>query len=161
MDQEQPRRALSPEQRQEVLDAIVPFKGRSVDLDREVRVYRNLHAAEEALRWSIQQRIAGRWYVVGHARRLMLRDATFVVSQAGAERARRLDRKIVCAWAVGYLTESGMGVSAKDGPRLPTRIEFNLRRGNFHTYLGRPPKAVRSAWCAALNEHGLSAAYTD
>ena len=156
----QDRRPLTPEQRQEVLAAIVPFKGRSVDPDAEVRVYRNLRDPG-GQRWSIQQKQPkGRWLVVGHAARLMMRDVRFTVSKAGVARAKRLGHKVVCAWAAGYLIESGMGARASDGPKMPMRIEFDANLEAFVIPAYRRRIVVQSAWCAALNEHGLTATYT-
>lgn len=61
------------------------------------RIYRNLHQK----RWSIQGNLVGRgWRVIGHATSLTAPSATFVVSEAGRQRAQREQRKNVHAFAV-------------------------------------------------------------
>lgn len=62
-----------------------------------VRVYFNLHKKL----FSIQEKIDGRWKVVRHAKRILLRDATFKVSQVGRERVLREKRKNVHAFIYG------------------------------------------------------------
>ena len=105
--------------------ALRPHLGRSVDTALPVKVYRNLH--NRGGRWSIQQR--GR--VVAHADAIMLRDVRFVVSEAGAARSRRLGHKVVCAFAVGILTGSGMGIEALGGKPLPARVEYDTGAVRF------------------------------
>ncbi len=66
-----------------------------------VYVYYNLHKHK----WSIKCLDSGRLYgrVVGHADQLLLKDATFKVSEAGRQRVLKEKRKNVHAGVVGYL----------------------------------------------------------
>jgi len=63
----------------------------------QVRVYFNLHTKL----WSIQCAKTRR--VLGHANRVLLRDARFTVSQAGRERVLRERKKNVHAFVCGEL----------------------------------------------------------
>lgn len=150
-------RPLDEKAARAVLALITPFRGREVEVHAPVRVYRNLHG--RGGRWSIQQRVGRSWLVVGHADRLMLGDVTFHVSAACVRRMKRVGHKVVCAWACGHLTESGMGVAAADGPRLPERVIFESKRAAFLGHAARPPRPMAGAWVIALNEHGLTSAY--
>ena len=77
---------------------IRPYKGRTFDPDRPVRVYRNLgHESPEA--FSVMQR----GLVVGHADRLVLGAARPVVSAAGRARVLRTKRKNVHAFIEGHV----------------------------------------------------------
>lgn len=74
-----------------------PFKDRVIDLDRTVRVYRNLNAKT----FSIQQD----GLVKAHGANFILRDFTFVINEAGRQRCLRDRRKNVHAYAQGFLID--------------------------------------------------------
>ena len=65
----------------------------------DCRVYWNLTRGV----WSVQARVKGNWRVIGHASRVNVRDAKFVVSEAGRQRVLREGRKNVHAFVVGWL----------------------------------------------------------
>lgn len=134
--------------------ALVPFCGRAADVSRPVRVYRNLSG--RGGRYSVAQ--GG--LVVAHADRLMLGNVTFVVSAAGMARSRRIGKRVICAWAIGLLTDSGMGIACDHPGVLPCRISLDRQAGAFVGALTSPPHQVRKAAVVLFNEHGASAAYT-
>ena len=79
----------------------------------QVRVYYNLHRHT----FSVQHRIDGRWLVRGYADEVMLRDATFKVSEAGRQRVISEGRKNVHAFVVGTLVDSL--------PPTPVAVTYN------------------------------------
>lgn len=134
--------------------ALVPFRGRAVDRLKPVAVYRNLRAQTPEERWSIVQ---GR-HVVAHAAAVMLKDVTFKVSAVGVERSRRLGHRVVCAYAVGLLTGSGMGITATEGRDLPMKVTFDIEAGAFVAKGSR--RVQKGAAVALFNERGCSTAYS-
>ena len=87
-------------------NSIAAYKGRKIDLNKPVEVYKNLHIDQ----WSIRQD----GLVVGHARALALTDCTFHVSQVGRKRVLGSGRKNVHAFVRGYwvshLATSRLGI---------------------------------------------------
>lgn len=120
------------------------FKGRVVDYGARVAVYRNLHARGEGQWWSIVQN--GR--VVAHTDSMTLSDAAFKVSVAGLARAKRLGRKVVCAFVVGLIDADGTSRV------VGTPIVLDPSAGAFVTREGRAP--VHSSPVAHLTITGLS-----
>lgn len=135
--------------------ALVPFRGRVVDRAAPVKVYRNL--SNRGGRWSILQR----GVVVAHADAVMLRDVRFTVSEAGRARSARLGRKVVCAFAVGLLIGSGMGIEAAGGRPLPALVEYDPKAGSFVCRnLTRQPVTVGRARVVLFRER-CTASYTE
>ena len=64
---------------------------------KQVRIYRNLHKKL----YSVQEKVDGRWKVVGHTNNINLVNATFKVSEAGRQRVLREKRKNVHAVIIG------------------------------------------------------------
>jgi hypothetical protein len=133
------------------------FKGRKINMQQAVRVYRNLH--QPGRTYSIWQN----GYVVGHAETLMLTNAAFIVSEAGRQRVLATGRKNVHAFIEGWLSDSAMGIAPQDGKYLPARITYNPRR--YSTFvcenLTLKPYVVTRAMAVCFNEHGVTAAYTE
>jgi len=81
---------------------MTPYKGRTLDPTRPVRVYRNLYSSYgDGRRWSIRQGP----HVVGHADNLHLVDVRFVVSEKGRQRVLSERRKNVHAFVEGYFID--------------------------------------------------------
>lgn len=81
----------------------------SLDIGQQTRVYRNLQNGT----MSLQQRVDGRWKVVGHVREAVLRHVTFHLNEAGRQRVIAQRQKNVHAWAEGVLVgESCPGFDA-------------------------------------------------
>lgn len=81
-----------------------PFKGRTLDLDRRVHVYRNLHNGK----WSLLYAPAR--HVVGHAETLLLERVTFRVDRVASARVASTGQRTVCAYAVGYVSAADPGL---------------------------------------------------
>lgn len=71
--------------------------GRSINPDRKIRIYRNLH--KPGVVYSVLQ--DGK--VVGYVDSIGLYGVKFIVSAAGRDRVRREGRKIVHAFLEGYV----------------------------------------------------------
>ena len=74
---------------------ITPYKARTIDLTKPVKVYKNLTNGK----WSIKQ---GN-HVVAHADELFLRDPYFEVNENGRQRVIRERKKYVHAYICGML----------------------------------------------------------
>jgi hypothetical protein len=79
------------------MNNLIPFKGRTLNPDRKVRVHWNFHKKL----YSVSQ--GG--VVRAHANSLVLAGARFIVNQAGRQRVLRERRKNVHAWVEGYISE--------------------------------------------------------
>lgn len=80
---------------------IIPFKNRQVELNRPVKIYRNLNARFPNEAYSIKQ---GR-YVVAHTNDIILNDCVFFVSEKGKQRVRSTGKKCVHAFVEGVIGE--------------------------------------------------------
>ncbi len=83
----------------------------------KVRVYRNLHKKC----WSVQRHIPKKgWRLYGHFEELSLKDAKFIIHQAGRLKVQREKRKNVHAYVEGeilnYIVDLGF---------LPNRIKYS------------------------------------
>ena len=130
-----------------------PFKGRTLDLSRRVRVYRNLHARAPEDRYSILQ--GG--LVVAHAPYVLLTDVRFVVLPAAWRRSLKLGHKVVCAFAEGKVAASAMGITAASDRDLPVPVRFDKTAGKF--IITANADEVVAARAALLSARGLSVSY--
>lgn len=78
---------------------IVSYKGREVNINEPVWIYRNLHSKDVS--YSVRQK----GLVVGHTNSLSVKDARFVVNQKGKERVQKEGRKNVHAFIRGMVDE--------------------------------------------------------
>jgi len=113
---------------------MIPFKGRTIDRERVVKVYRNLHAHSPEEKWSIQQ--DGK--VVAHAESLVLSGVEFKVSQKGRQRVLRERVKNVHAFLIGKLScsDRAEAVASSGGSKV---IYNPYHCGTFITYEGGFP----------------------
>ena len=135
---------------------IYSFKGRTLDLKRPVKVYRNLN--RKGVWFSVCQ--DGR--VVGHAQGLMLGDAKFHVNEAGRQRVIATGRKNVHAWVWGTLTGSGMGTCLDRRPD-GVKIEYSPRKSpDFRWKSGAAgmEHRVKGAMIVMLRAEGVFGYYT-
>ena len=79
------------------------IKNRSINPDKPVKVYWNLHRNC----YSVQQN----GLVVAHTDKIKLTDVTFKVSEAGRQRVLKERKKNVHAFVIGYLDEWNMAGS--------------------------------------------------
>ena len=109
---------------------ITPFKNRTIDMSKPVRVYRNLNAKKSAgVVWSILQN----GLVVAHSNSVLLVDARAVVRPAGQKRLKETGKKNVHAFIEGKvcnLSAGGRGAmgSSGDDPDRPL-TEMRVRYG--------------------------------
>jgi len=92
----------------------------------KVEVYFNLHRKV----WSVRNAKTKR--LVGHASRLLLRDATFKVSEAGRQRVLRERKKNVHAFVRGELEAAAWGFVMLDHQSIGT--EWNLCKRSNNAY---------------------------
>jgi hypothetical protein len=132
---------------------IIPFKGRSIDETKEIKVYRNLHKT-------------GKWYsikqdnlVVGHAKRLCLSKPRFLINQSGKQRAIKEQQRNVHALIIGYLRKSGMGTTAAGNLKVKIKYDPFKPYGFYNDNLTINRLEIKSAEFCIINENGVSAAY--
>jgi hypothetical protein len=123
-------------------------------MSKYVYVYRNLNASKKTGKPVYSVMRQGK--VVKRVHRILLRDVTFVVRQAGRQKVLREKRKNVHAFVKGLITRSAMGID-RNGKDLPMRISYNpYVSGSFRTPNDFP---VQHAGAVLINENGVSAAY--
>lgn len=101
---------------------VYPYKGRLIDLDKDIMVYKNLHKNM----YSIKQ---GRT-VVAHAERLCIASFKCVVNEAGRKRVLKTKQKNVHAYIKGEYDTSGCGTSCHRND-LPAVIKYNPFKYGF------------------------------
>ena len=120
-----------------------PFKGREIDPDTPVRVYRNLGPG---LRYSVQQ--GG--LVAAHADEITLFDCRFIVSEAGNARVREEGRKNVHAYVEGYV-----GGTPPDAPGV--KVGYNPYHSDHFTLDGFAFAPIYEADLVTLDATGARA----
>ena len=124
------------------MNKIHPFKGRSIDTSKRIKVYRNLGGDCNHM-FSIQQD----GLVVAHASRVGLHNAQFVVSEAGRQRVLKQRRKNVHAFVTGFIINQF--------EKLPVRVTYNPYQTDSFvgTVLGCSPFRLSSARLVVLDAH--------
>ena len=98
-----------------------------IDLNRRVYVYFNLHKKV----WSVRQ--GGK--VVAHTKHIMLKDARFLVGQAGRKKVLREKKKNVHAGVSGYVVERVPNI-----PDFCTTVSYNpYKDKTFINYSNEKP----------------------
>lgn len=141
---------------------MMPYKNRSIDPNRVVRVYRNLNKTKDGSKWySVTQHHKDVWLVVAHVKELMLVNARFYVSQKGRERVLREKKKNIHAYVIGTISLSGaMGRGPEDG--LHIKAEYNPYKSPYFTTKDFIPQCnLGGALAVCLNQQGMSVAYFD
>ena len=116
-----------------------PFKGRSIDSNKKVKVYRNLNNGKI----SIQQ--SG--LIVGHCDKIILQSCEFIVNQSGRLRVVNEKRKNVHAFITGYVS-GNLEISSK---RLP--VTYNPYRFDSFVMVDST-KPVKKATMASVSSNG-------
>ena len=135
-----------------------PRFGREINLDKPVKVYRNLHGGKDK-KYSISQN----GLVVGHTNQLMLGDCKCVVRDSGRKKVLKYKRKNIHAYIIGYVCLRGnMGTTAADKHGLPAKITYNPYKDKkfMCKNLTTKPYEVNGAMAIMFNEQGVSGAYT-
>lgn len=94
------------------------FKGRTLNENQRVRIYRNLHGKN----YSIKQNNV----VVAHCDKVMVYDCRFVISNSGQQRVRITNQKNVHAFIEGYID-----LNENVPEHYPTRISYNPRKDDM------------------------------
>lgn len=132
---------------------VFSFKGRTIDLEKPIRIYRNLNKK-------------GKWYsvvqnrlTVAHTTAICIHTCKFVVNEKTRDKIRKTGNKEFHAYIEGFYTTSGMGTSAQKND-LPVEIVYNpFNHDRFITTKFTPqfePKGARFCIC---NKEGVKAAY--
>jgi hypothetical protein len=135
---------------------VLPFKGRTLDLSKRVKVYRNL--TRKGRVYSIQQ--GG--LVVGSTDCIMLKEVKFTISKKTQERVRIIKQRNVHAYAVGYIVLDGaMNTTAEtldiNDQHLPLLITYNPYSDDYFKVRETSSEYVHEAQLVVFNKFGLSA----
>lgn len=134
---------------------IISFKGRQLNSNKYVEVYRNLHDKDGTKKYSIRQN----GLVIGHSNLIFLNNAKFVVRQTGRERVIKEKRKNVHAFIKGFVVDSAMGDDRDGGKNWPIKVTYNpYRDTNFVSNFQEKP--IFGALAVKLDSQGAWAAYT-
>lgn len=129
---------------------VYSYRGRSIDLEKPIKVYKNLHKDC----YSIKQGNL----VVAHAERLCLRGVTFKVNEKNRQKVIKTKQKNVHAFIEGYYETSGMGTTAKEAD-CGLEIYYNpYKTSSFVDKIWKKP--LKGARFVVLNEQGVKASYT-
>lgn len=135
-------------------NVIIPFKGRYLNPERPLQLYRNL--TKKGVWYSIRQGNQ----VVAHTTAICLNSCTFHVSEATRQRILRNKKKEFHAYIEGYCTGSVMGTTAKRND-LPAKIQYNPFKDTFFSCKNLTPKPfhVKGASGVICNGEGVRGAY--
>jgi hypothetical protein len=126
------------------------YKNRSIDLEKPIKVYRNLHKDC----YSIKQGTL----VVAHAERLCLRDVYFKVNEKNRQKVLQTKQKNVHAFIEGIYETSGMGKTS-DKNDLPVEIYYNPYKTN--TFINKQSnKPLKGAMFIIADKNGVKASHT-
>ena len=118
-------------------------------MEKQVRVYRNLHRKL----YSIQTYIKGKgWRVTDYADSLSLRRVEFVVRDAGRERVRQENRKNVHAYVTGILTYLPDPYTFLDTSKRVTYDPYTME--TFEVDTGRDWEPIYKAKYAHFTQNG-------
>lgn len=113
------------------------YKGRSINVNRKVMVYKNLHNGM----FSVKQ--GG--LVVAHVDSIMLSPAVFNVNQAGRQRVLIEKKKNVHAYVIGYV--EGVNMDVEVGGMIP--VSYNPYKFK-HFYIKSTEEPVSSLSCSVF-----------
>lgn len=127
-----------------------PYKGRCIDLEKSILVYKNLHKDC----YSIKQGTL----VVAHSERLCLRDVKFLVNEKNRQKVIKTKQKNVHAFIRGYYDTSGMGTTAE---RNDLTVEVYYNPYKTENFINRQyNKKLTGARFVILDQFGVRASYT-
>lgn len=117
---------------------IVPFKERTINPNKPVKVYRNLNNSLLSVMQGSQ--------VVGHAPEIDLDDVTFHVQKAGLERCRETHVKNVHAYVKGFIRQDTVDADKEN------RIRYNPYI--FDTFVDRNEQPIQKARAIHIDREG-------
>lgn len=127
---------------------VYSYKGRSINLEKPIKVYKNLHKDC----YSIKQGSL----VVAHAERLCLRDATFKVNEKNRQKVIKTKCKNVHAFIEGFYETSGMWATAERND-LPIEVYYNPYKTSSFMNKQQP---LKGAQFVIADKYGVRASYT-
>lgn len=128
---------------------IVPFRGRKLDYDRPVYVYRNLRGSRSC-KYSILQGAL----VVAHTNQILLQNCRFVVHETGRQRVLQERRKNVHAFIRGFVARN----PASAAHALPVSLRYDpYVASHFHPTGFKNTEVFRASAVCINDEHGLTA----
>lgn len=129
---------------------VYSYKGRSIDIEKPIKVYRNLHKDC----YSIKQGSL----VVAHAERLCLSNVTFKVNEKNRQKVIETKRKNVHAFIEGFYTTCGIGTTAERND-LPVEVYYNPYKTS--SFLNKQyNKPLKGAWFVIADQKQVRASYT-
>lgn len=131
---------------------VYSFKGRQIDLEKRILVYKNLNKNC----YSIKQN----GLVVAHAERFCLRRFVPIIYEKGRQKVLQTKTKTVHAYLKGFYETSGMGCTAARG-KLLTQIKYDPYKYPFF-YTDNTTSnilKVKSGLFITLTEKGILGAY--
>ena len=121
------------------LNEIIPFKGRKLDAEKPIHVYRNLNRQGKV--YSIRQNNV----VVGHTTAICMRQCKFVVNDSGKDRAVRTMVRNVHAYINGYVSDNWQMVTKEQNVKVNYRPFNNLEF--YHTVNGTDHNVDSAVYC--------------
>tara|TARA_R110000782_G_scaffold91929_1_gene175255 strand:+ start:4398 stop:4850 length:453 start_codon:yes stop_codon:yes gene_type:complete len=125
-----------------------PYKQRTINLEKPIKVYRNLHQNC----YSIMQGSL----VVAHAERLCVRDVTFKVNEKSRQKIISTKQKNVHAFIQGFYDTCGMGTTAERND-LPVKVYYNPYKTKH--FMNRQ-HILKGARFVIADKNGVRASYT-
>ena len=131
-------------------NVVYPFRGRKINLEKPIKVYKNLHKNC----YSIKQGTL----VVAHAERLCLRGVVFKVNEKNRQKVIETKQKNVHAFMEGFYTTCGMGTTAKIND-LPAEVYYNPYKTKQFVYKTNS-RPLNGARFVIADEIQVRASYT-
>jgi hypothetical protein len=135
---------------------VYSFKGRTIDTEKPIFVYRNLNKK-------------GKWYsikqngvVVAHATAICIRNVECVISEKGKARAIQNKTRNVHAYLKGYYETSGMGTTANRND-LPCQFKYDpfSTLGFYNDTMTINTKEIKGARFVIINHDGVRGSYVN
>jgi hypothetical protein len=137
-------------------NVVYPFKGRTIDIDKPIYVYRNLNRK-------------GKWYsikqdgvVVAHSTAICIRSVECVIMKSGKEKAIKTQQRNVHAYLKGMYDTSGMGTTA-DRNDLPCVFKYNpfSELGFYNDTMTSRTFEILGARFVIVNHEGVKGSYVN
>jgi hypothetical protein len=132
------------------LNEVIPFKGRKLNVENPIHVYRNLNRKGKV--YSIRQK----GVVVGHTTAICMRQCTFVVNDSGKAKAVRTMVRNVHAYINGHISDNWQMVGKEQNVKVNYRPFNNLA---FYHTIGQKDFNIESAVFCTIDETGVHASF--
>lgn len=129
---------------------ITPFKGRKLNAENPIHVYRNLNRQGKV--YSIRQN----GIVVGHTTAICMRQCRFVVSYSGKDRAVRTMVRNVHAYINGFVSDNWQMVDKEESVKINYKPFNNMNF--YHTVNGNDRNVETCVYCT-IDHTGVHASF--